>query len=422
MATTLAELAINSQDKLKQGFINELITDSYILNMMPFDDCLSANGTSDLVYAYKRVETGASAAFRSLNEEPKASEVKIKRVTTKPGILSSKWEMDRVAKTAAEDLYELKVAESKNAIIRKFNATLIAGDTATEEKGFDGLAKALKDSSTEFTSAVDLTALDKPTALAFATEMDTLLASLTRDPRAGLGRGGPAAGHRARLQLLRGRLPRDDGRGGLRGRPARRARGGVVGPVAGRRPRAHRGPRQDGGVLGGRRRRQHGAKARLLHGRQGAPGVRRRRVLPHGRGGDPALARRHGRAQEGAVAMSLLYPDTVTVYNRLGGEGRAVSWQRTVLTEAARVFDPIGTVRAPGGDRPAAVATAVIAPAGYTAPADFAPGSAGWTLRPRDMVALGAQTSPEPPKGALTVSVAEAIRMGASVDHVEAEF
>lgn len=182
MATTLAELAINSQDKLKQGFINELITDSYILNMMPFDDCLSANGTSDLVYAYKRVETGASAAFRSLNEEPKASEVKIKRVTTKPGILSSKWEMDRVAKTAAEDLYELKVAESKNAIIRKFNATLIAGDTATEEKGFDGLTKALKDSSTEFTSAVDLTALDKPTALAFATEMDTLLASLTRDP------------------------------------------------------------------------------------------------------------------------------------------------------------------------------------------------------------------------------------------------
>ena len=166
MATTLAELAINSQDKLKQGFINELITDSYILNMMPFDDCLSANGTSDLVYAYKRVETGASAAFRSLNEEPKASEVK----------------MDRVAKTAAEDLYELKVAESKNAIIRKFNAMLIAGDTATEEKGFDGLAKALKDSSTEFTSAVALTALDQPTARALATEMDTQLAARTRAP------------------------------------------------------------------------------------------------------------------------------------------------------------------------------------------------------------------------------------------------
>lgn len=120
--------------------------------------------------------------------------------------------------------------------------------------------------------------------------------------------------------------------------------------------------------------------------------------------------------------MSLLYPDTVTVYNRLGGEGRAGMWQRAVLVDAARVFDPAGTTRAPGGDRPAAVATAIIAPAGYVAPADFAPGSACWTLRPRDMVALGAQTSPEPPKGALAVSVAEAVRVGASVDHVEAEF
>lgn len=182
MATTLATLATNSQDKLKQGFVNELITDSYILGTMPFDDCLSASGTSDLVYAYKRVVTGATAAFRALNEEPEASEVEIKRITTKPGILSSKWDMDRVAKAAAEDLYELKVAESKNAIVRGFNRTLIGGDTTVDKKGFDGLDKALKGSSTEFASAVDLTSLDKATALAFATEMDELLASLVRDP------------------------------------------------------------------------------------------------------------------------------------------------------------------------------------------------------------------------------------------------
>lgn len=182
MATTLEVLAANSQDKLKQGFVNELITDSYILNLMPFDDCLTAGGTSDLVYAYKRVKTGATAKFRALNEEPTESEVAIEKITTKPGILSSKWTMDRVAKAAANDLYELKVAESKNAIIRMFNKTLVSGDTATETKGFDGLDKALTGSSTEFTSAVDLTSLDKATALAFATEMDTLLASLTRDP------------------------------------------------------------------------------------------------------------------------------------------------------------------------------------------------------------------------------------------------
>lgn len=182
MATTLAELAVNSQDKLKQGFVNELITDSFILSALTFDDCLAATGTSDLVYGYKRVKTGATAEFRALNSEPTESEVKIEKITTKPGILSSKWSMDRVAKAAAEDLYELKVAESKNAIIRKFNATLVNGDTSADANGFDGLNKALTGSNTEFTSAVELTTLDKATALAFATEMDTLLAALVRDP------------------------------------------------------------------------------------------------------------------------------------------------------------------------------------------------------------------------------------------------
>ena len=46
----------------------------------------------------------------------------------------------------------------------------------------DGLAKAVKGSSTEYTSAVDLSAITQASALAFATEMDTLLSSLMRTP------------------------------------------------------------------------------------------------------------------------------------------------------------------------------------------------------------------------------------------------
>ena len=184
MPITLSELATNSQDRLVQGFVNEIITDSYVLNAMPFDDCMSASGTSDLVYAYKRVKTPSVAKFRALNAEPANSEPKIERITTKPGILSDSWKMDRVARAAAEDLYALYIEESKNAIIRAFNKTLIAGDTETEANGFDGLNKALKDSSTEFTSTTDLSTIDKTSALAFAREMDTLLSSLTRDPDA----------------------------------------------------------------------------------------------------------------------------------------------------------------------------------------------------------------------------------------------
>ena len=179
---TLEELATNSPDKLVQGFVNETITDSYLLGAMTFDDCLASTGTSDLIYGYKRVKTPMSAAFRALNAEPEVSEPKIERIVTKVAILSNAWKLDRVAKEAAPDLYQLHLEESKNAIIRKFNATLIAGDTAKDDKGFDGLAKAVKGTSTEMTSAVDLSMIDQKAALAFAEEMDTLLSLLMRTP------------------------------------------------------------------------------------------------------------------------------------------------------------------------------------------------------------------------------------------------
>ena len=38
MAITLTELAANSTDKLVQGFTNEVVTDSFLLGAMPFDD------------------------------------------------------------------------------------------------------------------------------------------------------------------------------------------------------------------------------------------------------------------------------------------------------------------------------------------------------------------------------------------------
>lgn len=182
MAITLAELAENSADKIVQGFVNETITDSYLLGALTFDDCMTASGTSDLVYGYKRVKTPAQAAFRALGAEPAETKPEVEKKTTKLAILSDKWSMDRVAKDAAADLYELYLEESKNAIIRKFNATFINGDTGTEENGFDGLAKALKGTSTEATSAVDLKTVDQKAALAYMEELDNMLSDLMRTP------------------------------------------------------------------------------------------------------------------------------------------------------------------------------------------------------------------------------------------------
>ena len=120
---TLEELAANSDDKLVQGFINEVITESYLLSRMTFDDCLASTGTSDLVYAYKRLKTPKTAAFRALNTEPAKSKV-------------------------------------------------------------DGLNKALMGSATVLSSVKCLDAIDQATALAWCEEMDTVISALLRDPDA----------------------------------------------------------------------------------------------------------------------------------------------------------------------------------------------------------------------------------------------
>lgn len=182
MAVTLAYLAAVSTNKLVQGFINELVTDSFILSQLQFDDCLTATGTSNLVYQYNRVTQGAEAKFRALNTEPQKSDIKTTPITVTPGILSGAFDIDRVAKDANENLYQEKLTELKNSIIRGFGNAFILGDKTVDANGFDGLSKALTGTSTEFTSAVDISSITKDSALAFASEMDTLLGALTRDP------------------------------------------------------------------------------------------------------------------------------------------------------------------------------------------------------------------------------------------------
>lgn len=180
MATTLAEIRECHQDKVVQGFISELLTDSYLMSALTFDDCLNASGTSTLTYGYNRVITPMTAAFRELNKEGTVSDPKTKHFTTECKILNDVWQMDRVAKDAADDEYQLKLEESKNAIIRKFNATLITGDSAKE--GFDGLDKAIKGTATDIASETSLTAVTEDAALAFTEELDTLFSKMTRDP------------------------------------------------------------------------------------------------------------------------------------------------------------------------------------------------------------------------------------------------
>jgi hypothetical protein len=183
---TLQQMAENANDKLVEGFINELVTDSYLLSALTFDDCLDSNGESDLVYAYKRVITPATAQLRALNTENTTySEPTIKRVTTSPTIINSQFKIDRVTADAAPSLLTLRLQEAKNAIIRKFSDLTINGDKVNDESlEFDGLSKILTDSSTEVQGEVDVStaAAIKANSFDFAAQMDDLLSLLSGDP------------------------------------------------------------------------------------------------------------------------------------------------------------------------------------------------------------------------------------------------
>lgn len=89
------------------------------------------------------------------------------------------------------------------------------------------------------------------------------------------------------------------------------------------------------------------------------------------------------------------YPHTVTVYNRLGEDGRSEKWTHTVI-HGVRIEPRRGASRAVGGDR-SLDSVKVFIPGsirGYVSPESFC--GEGWTLRERDVLVEGACDSPSP--------------------------
>ena len=83
MAVTLAQAKLNVTDDLQLGIIDEFAKSSYILNNIPFHDCVSpVGGGATLTYGYTRLITQPTAAFRAVNSEYTPQEVKKQRYTT----------------------------------------------------------------------------------------------------------------------------------------------------------------------------------------------------------------------------------------------------------------------------------------------------------------------------------------------------
>lgn len=170
MSMTLAEIKKGMSDKVFGQIIDIFLRNSEILQLLPFDDCVSASGSgSTMKYKYLRKVLPATAQFRKLNGEYTSSMATKQEFEAALAILGGEVQLDRVLNKAAGrwDNLAYQVEEHIKAVVSLFHHTLINGDAvATAETNapeFEGLDSMLAGTSTEFNAgkAIDLSDITK---------------------------------------------------------------------------------------------------------------------------------------------------------------------------------------------------------------------------------------------------------------------
>lgn len=157
MAVTLAQAKLNVTDDLQLGIIDEFAKSSFILNNIPFHDCVSpVGGGATMTYGYTRLITQPTADFRAINAEYTPHEVQKQRYVTDLKVLGGSYEIDRVIADMGgiADEVALQASQKVKAVSALFTDTIINGDSATNPLAFDGLDVAVTGSSTEYKGAV----------------------------------------------------------------------------------------------------------------------------------------------------------------------------------------------------------------------------------------------------------------------------
>ena len=158
MAMTLAEMKVGMPDKVAQQVVDIFTRESEILQLLPFDNCVSPQGGSTLTYSYIQKKLPSTAAFRTLNNEYTASQATVEKKTADLKIFGGKFSMDRVLKQAEGPWNNMayQMREKILAAISLFHYTLINGDATTNTQEFDGLDKMLAGTATEYGAAASI--------------------------------------------------------------------------------------------------------------------------------------------------------------------------------------------------------------------------------------------------------------------------
>lgn len=160
MAVTLAQAKLNVTDDLQLGIIDEFAKSSFIMNNIPFDDCVSpVGGGATLTYGYTRLITQPTAAFRAVNSEYTPNEVQKQRYTTDLKVFGGSYEVDRIIANMGgiADEVALQSGQKVKAASALFSDTIINGNSSTDANVFDGLDVAITGTDTEKTDVtIDL--------------------------------------------------------------------------------------------------------------------------------------------------------------------------------------------------------------------------------------------------------------------------
>lgn len=152
MAMTLEEMKVGMADKVTEQVIDTFLRESEILQVLPFDNCISPSGGSTLTYSYIQTKIPSVAEFRKLNKEFNANEAQIEQCFANLKIFGGKFQMDRVLKQAEGRFNNMafQMEQKIKAAVSLFHYTLINGDATTTEDEFDGLDKMLAGTTSEF--------------------------------------------------------------------------------------------------------------------------------------------------------------------------------------------------------------------------------------------------------------------------------
>ena len=100
MAMTLEEIKKGMSDKVFGQIVDIFLRESDILQVLPFDDCVSAaGGGSTMKYKYLRKVLPATAQFRKLNGEYTASAATKQEFEAALAIMGGEVQLDRDRKS-----------------------------------------------------------------------------------------------------------------------------------------------------------------------------------------------------------------------------------------------------------------------------------------------------------------------------------